>query len=422
MKLATALLALLATIPGSAARPALSEPASGRRVEGDGDWAQFRGPLRDGISPDTDLLKQWPAAGPPLLWKASGLGTGYSAVSFSGDRLFTMGESDGRSRLLALGLADGKVLWSADVGGPGGSRGAGPRSTPATDGTLVVGLGQHGDLVCVKAADGKEVWRKSLPRDFGGKMMSGWGFSESPLLDGDLVVCTPGGPRGTLLALKKETGQTAWQCAELQDQAAYASVVPVEIGGMRQYLVLTGNTLAGVSAKDGKLAWRAARQGKTAVVDTPIYHDGVVFVSSAYGIGCNAFRITAEGGRFKAEEIYAGTQFSSHHGGAIRVGDHVYGLGDGRMKCVELKTGKLVWEDRSVGKGAIAYADGHFVCRGERGPIGLVEATPSGYKEKGRFTLEKNGGDAAWPHPVIFGGRLYVRDWDLLHCYDLKAK
>jgi hypothetical protein len=411
VKLVLALCALAAMSP-QAAKPAIS----------DSGWAQWRGPNRDGISPDTGLLKQWPSGGPPLAWKASGIGTGYSSVSFAGDRLFTMGELDGRGKLLALNLADGKILWSADVGGPGGNRGAGPRSTPATDGKLVIGLGQQGDLVCVNAADGKEVWRKSLPRDFGGRMMSGWGFSESPLLDGDLVVCTPGGSRGTLLALKKESGQTVWQCAEVQDRAAYSSVVPVEIGGVRQYVLLTDSTVAGVAAKDGKLCWRAPRRGETAVVDTPIYHDGIVFVSSAYRVGCNAFSVTAAGGQFKAEQIYSGQQFSSHHGGAIRVGDHVYGLGDGRMKCVELKTGKLVWENRGVGKGSIAYADGHFVCRGEGGPVALVEATPAGYREKGRFDLPKSGGDAAWPHPVIFGGRLYIRDWELLHCYDVKAK
>ncbi len=412
MKLAMALCVLAAMCP-QAAKPSVTD-ATG--------WAQWRGPNRDGLSAETGLLKQWPSGAPPLAWKATGIGTGYSAVSFAGDRLFTMGELDGRGKLLALNLADGKLLWSADVGGPGGSRGAGPRSTPATDGKLVFGLGQQGDLVCVNAADGKEVWRKSLSRDFGGRMMSNWGFSESPLLDGDLLVCTPGGSRGTLLALKKETGETAWQCAELQDRAAYASVVPVEIDGVRQYIVLTDSTVAGVAAKDGKVAWRAARQGKTAVVDTPIYHDGVVFVSSAYEVGCNAFRITAARGQFKAEQIYSGQQFSSHHGGAIRVGDHVYGLGDGQMKCVELKTGKVAWQNRSVGKGAIAYADGHFVCRGENGPIALVEATPTGYKEKGRFDLQKNGGEKAWPHPVIFGGKLYIRDWELLHCFDVKAK
>jgi len=386
-------------------------------------WSQFRGPNRDGLSPDTGLLKQWPAGGPPLAWKAAGLGTGYSAVSFADDRLFTMGDAGGRCKVHALSLTDGKILWSTEVGEPGGNRGPGPRSTPATDGKLVFAIGQHGDLVCVEAPTGKAVWRKSLVRDFGGRVPR-WFYSESPLLDGETVLCTPGGSKGTVVALKKATGETVWQSKEFTDGAHYTSLVPVEIGGIRQYLVLTDSNIAGLSAKDGKLLWRATRVGKTAVVDTPIYKDGLVFVSSAYGVGCNAFRVTSEGGAFKAAETYSGKQISSHHGGMILVGDHVYGLGDGQLRCVELKTGKVAWENRSVGKGAVAYADGHLVCRSERGPIALVEATPSGYKEKGRFDQPDRSreADAQWPHPIIFGGKLYIRDWDLLLCYDVKAK
>ncbi len=408
MKIALAILAAALLAPQAAA-PSL-------------EWNQWRGPNRDGLSPDTGLLKQWPAGGPPLAWKATGIGLGYSSVSFEGNRIFTMGQLDGRSWLLALNLADGKVLWKADVGGPGGSRGEGPRSTPATDGKLVFALGQQGDLLCANAADGKEVWRKSLPRDFGGRMMSGWGFSESPLLDGDQVVCTPGGSRGSVVALKKATGETVWQCADLKDRAPYSSVVPVEIGGVRQYLVFTDSSVGGIGAKDGKLLWRSDRAGKTAVVDTPVYHDGVVFVSSAYGIGCNAFRVTASGSDFKSEQIYAGTQFSSHHGGAILVGDHVYGLGDGSLKCLELKTGKVAWQNRGVGKGSIAFADGLLFCRGERGPIALVEASPAGYREKGRFDQPDRSTLSAWAHPIVFGGKLYLRDQDVLLCYDVKAK
>jgi outer membrane protein assembly factor BamB len=386
------------------------------------EWNQWRGPKRDGLSPDTGLLKQWPAGGQALAWKATGVGLGYSSVSFEGSRIFTMGQVDGRTCLLALNLADGKILWKADVGGPGGTRGEGPRSTPATDGKLVVGLGQHGDLLCVNAADGKELWRKSFSKDFGGRMMSGWGFSESPLLDGDLVVCTPGGSKGTIAALKKSTGETVWQCAEVTDRAGYASVVPVEIGGVRQYLFFTDSNVGGIGAKDGKLLWRSERAGKTAIVDTPIYHDGIVFVSSAYGIGCHAFRVTASGGAFKSEPAYSGTQFSSHHGGAILVGEHVYGLGDGALKCVELKTGKVVWQDRSVGKGSIAYADGLLVCRGEKGSVALADASPAGYKEKGRFEQPDRSKEFAWAHPIVFGGKLYIRDQDVLLCYDVKAK
>ncbi len=400
----------------------LPAPASGPEPA---EWNQWRGPNRDGLSPDTGLLKQWPPAGPPLAWKAAGLGGGFSSVSFAGARIFTMGDVGDSCAVVALNLADGKVAWTAKVGRTGGGGGyPGPRCTPATDGTLVYALGQYGDLVCVEAATGKERWRKNLSTEFGGRMMSGWGYSESPLLDGDQVVVTPGGQRGAVLALNKSDGQTLWQSADFKDAAAYASLVPVEIGGTRQYLVLTGASVAGIEAKSGKLLWRADRPGRTAVIPTPVYRDGLVFVTSGYGVGCNVFKVTRSNGEFQAQEVYKGMQMANHHGGVTLVGDHVYGIDERSLKCIELSTGRVVWENRSVGKGAVAFADGHFVCRSERGAgtIALVEATAEGYKEKGRFDQPDRSRQSSWPHPVIFGKKLYIRDQDLLLCYDVAAK
>ncbi len=385
-------------------------------------WNQWRGPLRDGRSSDTGLLRKWPKGGPTLVWKKKGLGAGFSSVSFAGDRIFTMGDRDGAARMFALDAKTGNVLWSARVGKPGGTRNAGPRSTPSTDGKLVFGLGQDGALICAEVTTGDVKWLKSLPKDFGGRMMSGWGFSESPLLDGDHLVCTPGGRGGTVLALEKTTGKVVWRCEELRDRAGYCSLVPVEIGGVEQYLAFTGRSVAGIAAKDGKLLWRGDRPGKTAVCSGPVHHEGLIFVSSAYKVGCNAFRVTARGGKFGVEEIYAGKQMQSHHGGVIIVGDHVYGLGRRNLKCIELSTGKVKWEKLSVGKGSIAYADGHFIVRGERtGNIALIEATPDGYKEKGRFSQPDRSEAPAWAHPVVFGGRLYIRDQGVLLCYDVKT-
>jgi outer membrane protein assembly factor BamB len=388
------------------------------------DWHQWRGPQRDGLSPDRGLLKQWPGGGPPLAWKATGMGRGYSSVSVLGDRLFTMGEAGGKSNLLALNPADGKVLWKVEIGAPGGNRGEGPRGTPATDGTLVFALGQCGELVCAEAATGKIRWQKSLESDFGGRRPN-WFWSESPLLDGDRVLCTPGGNGGAVVCLNKETGATVWRSPALRGDAHYSSLVPVEIGGVRQYIVLTQKTVAGIAAADGKVLWRGDHRGTTAVCATPVYRDGIVMVTSAYGVGCDAYRITAAGGQFKAEQVYTGMQMENHHGGVIVVGDYAYGLSGHRratLKCLELKTGKTVWESDSVGKGSVAYADGHLVVRSENGPIALVEATPTGYKERGRFSQPDRSREPSWPHPVIFGGKLYVRDQDVLLCYDVKAK
>jgi outer membrane protein assembly factor BamB len=335
-----------------------------------------------------------------------------------------MGDVDGAARLFALRASNGEIEWSAEVGKAGGARNPGPRATPSTDGELVFGLGHDGSLICAEVATGDVVWRKNLQTDFGGKMMSGWGYSESPLLDGELLVCTPGGSKGSVLALDKKTGDVVWRCTELEDPAAYCSLVPTEIGGVRQYIVLTGRSVAGVDAGNGELLWRGDRPGKTAVCTTPVYRDGYLFVTSAYNVGCDAFRITCEDGEFAVEHLYSGKQMQSHHGGVILVGDHVYGLDRRNLKCIELRTGEVVWEDHSVGKGSIAYADGHLVVRSERGAgtMALVEATPDGYREKGRFDQPERSGEPAWAHPVIFGGKMYVRDEGVLLCYDLRAE
>lgn len=413
-----------AAILSWALAPAAAQTAKAKPDEKGLEWNQWRGPKRDGLSPDTGLLKEWPASGPELAWKATGLGEGFSSVSFAGNRIFTMGDTGGECCLIALDLA-GKKLWAAPVGKPGGGGGyPGPRCTPATDGTLVFGLGQHGDLACASAADGKIVWKKNLASDFGGRMMSGWGYSESPLLDGNHLVCMPGGSRGTVLALNKATGTPVWQSKELTDAAPYTSVVPVDFGGVRQYVVFTDQSVAGLAAANGQILWKAPRPGKTAVITTPIFKDGYLFVSSAYNVGHNGFRVSASGGKFQCEEIYSGRDMENHHGGLILVGDHVYGMDNRAMKCIELKTGKVLWQNRAVGKGSIAYADGHFVIRSEKGPgtIALVEASPEAYKEKGRFDQPDRSDKNSWPHPVIFGGKLYIRDQDVLLCYNVKGK
>ena len=415
--------ALLAAVSLLAALPAPAAPADDATESG---WNQWHGAKRENHSPDTGLLKQWPQGGPPLAWTAKGLGGGFSGVSFAGDKIFTMGDQPDGCAVVALDLATGKKLWTAPVGKPGGGGGhPGPRCTPATDGTHVFALGQYGDLVCAEAATGKGVWKKSLESDFGGKVMSQWGFSESPLLDGSMVVVTPGGPKGTVLALNKTSGAPLWQTKDLTDSVAYASLVPAEIGGVRQYLVFTDASVSGISSSNGQLLWRAARTGKIAVVPDPVYHDGIVFVTSGYKVGHNAFRLSTAGGRITPQEAYAGKEMEVHHGGVVLVGEHLYGLTDrNQLVCMEMKTGKVAWQDKSVGKGSITYADGCLVVRSEKGAgtIALVEASPAGYKEKGRFDQPDRSDKNSWPHPVVFGGRLYIRDQDVLLCYDVKAK
>lgn len=396
-------------------------PAQEARKDASGvpDWGMYRGPLRDGISPDTGLLPTWPSDGPPRAWKATGLGEGYSSVAIAGDRIYTLGDVDGSSVLFALSLADGSPVWKLPIAPTKKVDRPGTRSTPATDGKLVYGLTQSGILACADAAKGSLVWKK----DLGVKVMSGWGVSESPLLDGDRVVLTPGGDAGTVAAYEKATGNLVWQSKDLKDKAAYSSLFAIDLGGVRQYVVFTEQSVAGISAKSGELLWRADRAGKVAVIPTPVYKDGYLFVVSGYGVGYTGFQITESGGKFEAKEIYKGKS-TVHTGAVVLVGDHVYAQTDnGKLLCLELKTGKEVWSVPSIpGKGTLLGADGRLIARNEKGAVSLVEASPQGAKEVGRFNSERVGGEQGWAHPVVFGKKLYVRDWDALTCYDLKAK
>ena len=391
-----------------------------------GDWPQFRGPSRDGISADTGLLKQLPAAGPPLAWKAAGLGVGYSSVSILGNRVYSIGENSQSSYVIALDVADGKQVWTAKIGKPGAPgipAFDGPRSTPTVEGDLLLALGQWGELVCLETGTGKELWRKDYSKDFGGKRPT-WGFSESPLIDGEKVVITPGGLEGSIVALNKKTGALLWRTKDFTDPPHYSSLIVAEIGGVRQYLQLTAQSVVGVAAADGKVLWRASRTGKTAVIPTPIYSDGFVYVTSGYGVGCNLFKISAADGKFAAEEVYANKVMANHHGGVIKLGAFVYGYSDGKgWTCQDMKSGEVKWQEKEkFGKGAIVYADSHFYLRSEdKGTIALIDATSDGYAEHGRFEQVARSRNKAWAHPVVTGGKLYLRDQDALLCYNLKA-
>ena len=401
------LLALLASWPARAA-----------------DWPQWRGPKRDGLSTEQGLLSHVPSNGPAVAWMARGLGRGYSSVSVAKGQIFTMGDGEQKSFVHALNAKDGKLQWSAAVGAPGGDY-PGTRCTPTVDGDLVFALGQHGDLVCLQASSGTEMWRKSMDRDFKGKMMSGWGYSESPLVDGGRVIVTPGGSNGTVVALDRKTGAMAWRSTNWTDRAAYSSVIVAVIDGVRQYIQLSDATVAGLAAEDGRVLWRAKRKGSTAVIPTPIYKANHVLVSSGYGVGCNLFKITSGAAGFAAEEVYANKDLVNHHGGMVLVGDHVYGHSDSKeWVCMEFLTGKLVWSDPGVGKGAVVGGDGKLFTRKEdkQGTVALVEASPAGYREHGRFAQPERSTKNSWAHPVIANGRLYLRDQDVLLCYEVTEK
>jgi outer membrane protein assembly factor BamB len=386
------------------------------------EWSQWRGPERNGISRETGLLNTWPKGGPALVWKATGLGGGYSTPSLAGGKIFGMSYRGEDEIVWARDAASGNELWSTRIAKTTNVQyGEGSRATPTVDGDVLYTLGVGGDLVCLEVATGKERWHRHLAKDFGGGR-PGWGYSESPLVDGDKVVATPGGKKGTIVALDKRTGEAIWQSKDYKDGAAYSSLVVATFGGVRQYVQMTGTSVAGVAADDGRLLWRYERIGRTAAVPTPIVRDNFVYATSGYGAGCHMIQIQATGGTQTPDEVYVNTTMVNHHGGVVLVGDHLYGFSDGKgWVCQDFKTGEMVWNERSkLRKGSVTFADGHLYARSESGTVALLESTPTGYVEKGRFEQPDRSPNNAWPHPVIAGGRLYLRDQDVLLCYDVK--
>jgi outer membrane protein assembly factor BamB len=399
------------------------------------DWPQWRGPERNNISRETGLLKTWPPGGPKLVGTYSEAGTGYSGVAVVGDRLYSMGADDSKEYVFAVDLKTMKKAWSTEVGPRfSNSWGDGPRATPTVDGELIYVLGGQGNLLCVKAAGGDKVWSKNMQRDLGGQMMSGWGYSESVLVNGDHLVCTPGGKKGAVAALNKKTGDPIWQSVEFTDPAGYSSLVPAEIDKVRQYVQMTGQSVAGVAAKDGKLLWRMPKAARTAAIPTPVVSGNLVYATSGYGSGCALFRTEADGKGFKAAQVYANQNMGNQHGGVVLLDGHVYGFSDGKgWVCQDFMTGSIVWQERQkLGKGSVTCADGLLYCYAERdGTAALVEATVKGYTEKGRFTIpnrtqqpfprSKKGGDNVWTHPVVAGGKLFLRDQELIFVYDVRG-
>lgn len=394
------------------------------------DWPGWRGPNRDGICKETGLLRQWPPEGPTLAWKATGLGEGYSGPAIVGNRLYTMGNVSGQECVLALDWSQqGRRVWATPIGPvrhEGGGY-AGPRSTPTIDGERVYTLGAAGDLVCLNAANGRLIWRRDLVRDFGGQAPN-WAYAESVLVDGPWVLCTPGGKQATIVALQKTSGQPVW-ASPIGDPAAYSSIIRVSMSRGKQYVQMTHRGVVGVDGKDGRLLWRWDRPvNTTANVATPVWFGQTIFAASGYGKGGGLVWPRRAGRGFEPQELYFSSHMKNHHGGFIVLTDasgapYLYGSDDpGMLTCLDYKTGDVKWADRGPGKCSLLCADGMLYCRSESGPMTLVEATSEGYRQRGRFNQPDRSNKNAWPHPVIANGMLYLRDQDVLLCYDVRAQ
>ncbi len=388
-----------------------------------GDWPNWRGPDRDDVSKETGLLKEWPKEGPKQVWSNDNVGLGYSSFAIAGGKLITVGAREDAEFLICLDVNNGKELWSARVGSRlNDGKGDGPRGTPTISGDTVCVMGGQGTVICAAVENGSVRWEKSMP-SLGGKK-PGWGFCESVLVDGERVICTPGGGEGAIVALNKADGEIVWRSTELTDKAGYSSVVPISLNGQQQYVQLFASKVAAVSPSDGKLLWKSDWPGKTAVIPTPIYHDGSVFITSGYGVGCKLVKVGDEN---KVEDVYFNQNMKNHHGGVLRVGEHLYGYSDQvGWVCLDFQTGKIVWSEKSaLGKGCVTCADGMLYCVDEReGTVVLAEASTEGWKEHSRFQLPRSSNRKSkgmvWTHPVISNGKLFLRDQELLSCYDVK--
>ena len=387
------------------------------------DWPQWRGAGRVGHSPDTSILAPWPKSGPKQAWVFKDAGIGYSSFSIVGTRLFTMGARQESEQVICLDATTGKELWATSLGPVYENNwGDGPRSTPTVDGDHLYALSATGILACLNIKDGTEVWKVDVVKSLGGELQ-GWGYTESVLIDGDHVICTPGGQQGTMAALHKKTGAVVWQSSKLKGPAQYSSPIRIEVNGQPQYAQLLMNKVVGIAPKDGALLWETSFPGRVAVIPTLVFHDNSVYATAGYGTGCQMINLDGA----EPEVVYEEKSITNHHGGVIVVDGKIYGHSDkGGWTCQDFLTGKIEWQDESLGKGTCTYAAGHLICVDENdGTVVLATAKPDKWQEISRFklapqtSLRKKEG-RIWSHPVVVNGRLYLRDQDLIFCYNVK--
>lgn len=399
----------------------------------DNDWYQWRGPNRDGISTEKGLLDAWPEDGPELVYRSKGLGGGMASLAIADGLMFTIGNIDGQTALVCINQADGAIAWKTPFTPDRGAANGTP--TVDTQTGLVYAVSFDGILVCCQMKTGAIVWKKSFAEDFRGKMESGWGYSESPLIDGDRLLCTPGGVDAMLVALDKKTGELQWAGKAPQgklqgnDGAGYASIVIANAAGRKQYVQLIGHGVVSYDANSGELLWSYDRiANRTANIPTPIVSGDYVFCSTGYDDGGTALLKVVRDGKTKltVQEVYykSAKELQNHHGGMIMIGDYVYmghGHNNGFPACVEWKTGKDRWEKgRGAGAGsaAIVCADKKLYFRYQDGTMAMIDTNTKAYKLLGKFKLATHNGES-WPHPVIVSGKMYIRDQDELLVYQV---
>ncbi|HYP12865.1 MAG TPA: PQQ-binding-like beta-propeller repeat protein [Bryobacteraceae bacterium] len=413
----------LTLVPAAAlaqqSRPSPAKAPTAQRATS--DWPQWHGSNRDNKSTETGLQKEWPGGGPKLLWSAKNLGAGYGSLAISGDQIYVQGTKGSESVVWALNRADGKHLGHAVLGASqDDDRGGGPRGTPTVDGDVLYVLTENGDLGRVNRKTAQVEWKRNILRDYDSSNPQ-WLISESPLLDGNKLIVSPGGRKAVMVAVDKNSGKDIWTSTGISTGPGYSSAIAADVGGVRTYINLMHEAGIGVRASDGKLLWQYTKAcNNVANCTTPVFSENKVFFTSAYGTGCGLVALTPNAQEVNAQEVYFSRDMQNHHGGVILHNGFLYGFSNAILTCMEFNTGKVRWRDRSVGKGSLTYADGNLYLLGENNVVGLAALSPDAYVEKGRFNIEDQG-RPSWAHPVVAGGKLYIRNQGLLNCYDIRA-
>ncbi len=390
------------------------------------DWTQWRGNDRDGKSAEKGLADSWPASGPKQLWRVDGLGGGFSTPSAADGTLYLLvNQGMDHEEIVALSVDKGAKLWTTKIGAVGKNDGPqypGARSTPTIDGDSLYILGSAGDLVCLDTKSGARKWSKNLPADFKGKPGQ-WAYTESPLIDGDALICSPGGAEATVVALNKKDGSLIWKSALPDaDDASYSSPVITEVNGVKQYVLYLAKGVVGLEADSGKLLWRYENTAdKNANVQTPVASSNFVY-TAAGRVGGGLVDIS--GGTKQPKEVYFAKAMPSGMGGSILVDGSLYGSSGETLMSIDYVTGKTNWQVRSIGAAALCFADGKLYLHGENNDVAMVAATPEKYTELGKFTPENapdRGNSKAWVHPIIVDGKLIIRDVGTIWCYDIRG-
>ncbi len=392
------------------------------------DWPRFHGPRGDNVSRECGLLRAWPANGPRLLWTAKGIGAGFSSVSLSDGRIYTSGNLRGKTAVTALDL-EGKILWQVPGGEAWTAAYVGTRGTPTVDGGRVYHESPLGQVVCLDAKTGRQVWGLNILAEFEAPNIT-WGLSESLLVDGERLICCPGGEHASLVALNKNDVELVWASKSNGDLAGYATPNVIEYRGLRIILAMNQKGLIGVGAETGELLFRHAHETRyDANAVTPLFHDGCVFITSGYRSGSEMLRLVVNGKKASLQKLWESKDLDNSHGGVVLVDGCLYGAAHQAKNtrktpwvCLDWKTGQTKYAAKGVGTGSLTCADGMLYMLGERGRVGLIKAGPAAHSIVSSFQLPKMGEGPVWAHPVICDGRLYIRHGDVLYAYDVRGQ